>query len=696
MLLPLLALMAVLLVEVVTDQRSRHEEVARNSATRIARALDRGLVALGAMADVLATSDHLLAGDFDAFRARVQQLPRGAEAEVVVRDAYGRVLVDSENLLSVEEDVTAAEQARASGRMRVSGYLTTGAGTGPVFAVTVPVPDAGLARGWLLSLHVPLSALGKLLAPEDVPAGMTATITARDGTILARSRDAARHVGTRPMHVRPRADATEWRQGIDADGLPIVLASTPVEVAGWTAWVFLPETVFAAPLRRSLLIGSVLSLSVAGLAILLATTFAQRISQPLSMLSTAVMNGNDTPLPVTRVQECNALAQAFKAARAETRKHVRTQDQLLATLDFAQIIVRAPDGRIMVWTSGMERLTGWSRSEVAGRSSHEVLRTEFPTSPAAIEEELLAQGEWQGELSYRRRDGAPIVVASHWALHRDDGGKALAVVEACTDVTALREAEHRLREAQADLRHVARLNEMGAVAAALAHEVSQPLTAASSFAEAALRLLDQAQQGEMELGEAREAMQEAADQAVFAGRVVRRLRDFLSASGQDRAAVGLNHVVREAVALALAGSVKQGVSLNLSLAPGLPPVQADAVQIQQAVVNLTRNAVAAMAGAATRVLSVSTELAPPDAVVVRIADTGLGISDEVAATLFTPFATTRREGMGIGLSISRTIVEEHGGLLSWSSEPGEGSTFWFTLPMCQANEAKEGEALHAK
>lgn len=567
----MLAMEAFLLFGIAAAERGRHEAVARDAARRIAVSLDRGLATLGAVAEVLATSDHLPGNDIEAFRLRLQQLPRIREAGIVLRDADGAVLLAEGAMPPGERDPAAEAAAQATGRPQISGLLHDAPGGGPGFAVTVRVPDD--APGFpsrVLSVRVPAAELDRLLTREDVPAGMTAAVTDRTGTVLARTRDGPRLVGTRPGRAVPPDTPEGWRRGVDADGAPVVVAHARSSIAGWTAWVSMPERDFAAPLRRSLAATLVVAGLFAGLATILAVSFARRISKPISALVGAVKAGEGT-MPATPVREVNALADAYAAARAEAQ---------------------------------------------------------------------------------------------------------------------------RLRDAQAELRRAARLNEMGALAAALAHEINQPLTAAATFAEGALRLMPDAA-GDPRLAAAREAVRDAAAQAVLAGRIVGRLRGFLAASDGERMPTDLNAVVADAVRLALADARQRGVTLRLEQAPGLPRLALDRVQIGQVVINLVRNAVEAMGGSTRKELVVATRRRGVDRVEVSVADTGPGVATEVRGALFAPFVTAKPGGMGVGLAISRGIVEDHGGRLDWAPNPGGGAVFRFTLPL--ADGASEGTeaSLHA-
>ncbi|WP_431266952.1 ATP-binding protein [Dankookia sp. P2] len=514
-----------------------------------------------------------------------------------------------------------------------------------------------------------------------MPQGMTARLADRQGFVVARSAGPARRVGLRipaatldAMGTRPAG----WMRTEADGGTPVVAAFAHSAVSGWVTLVSLPEATFAAPLRRSLWIACGAGGLLALLATALALGFAHRIAGPIGALTGVAAEGAGAPL-ATPVREVNLVAQVLAAAQAEGRRRATEREALLATLDCAQVMVRQPDGVITLWTAGMHRLFGWTRDQALGRSSHTLLCTRFPSPLAEIEARLLAEGEWRGELRHQRSDGAEVVVASHWALRRGPDGAALAVVEACNDITAWRQAEVQLRDTQAELFRVARINAMGAMAAALAHELNQPLTAAVNFAEAARRMLAGAPEAPP-LPAARAAMAEAAGEVVRAGEILRSLRRFIGRGDTEQRPIALNPVLESATALALAGSPTLAVTLRLALAPGLPPVMADAVQLQQVVVNLVRNAVEAMSGAERRELLVASAL-DGEGIAVSIADTGPGLDLDLAGRLFVPFVSTKPDGLGFGLSISHSIVTAHDGRLEAKARPGGGTESRFTLPV---------------
>ncbi|MGA2893921.1 MAG: PAS domain S-box protein [Xanthobacteraceae bacterium] len=253
------------------------------------------------------------------------------------------------------------------------------------------------------------------------------------------------------------------------------------------------------------------------------------------------------------------------------------------------------------------------------------------------------------------------------------------------DLTERQQTEARLQELQAELVHMSRLTAMGEMASALAHELNQPLSAIANYMKGSRRLLEnRSDEGALML---RDAMDKAADQALRAGDIIRRLRDFVARGETERRVEDVKKLIEEASALALVGAKDKGVRVRFSFEPRLDFALADKVQIQQVLLNLMRNAIEAMEETETRELVVSTAAAADNMIEIGVADTGAGIAPEISAQLFQPFVTTKPQGMGVGLSISRTIIEAHGGSIAQRSNPGGGTVFSFTLPAVTNEEA---------
>ena len=255
------------------------------------------------------------------------------------------------------------------------------------------------------------------------------------------------------------------------------------------------------------------------------------------------------------------------------------------------------------------------------------------------------------------------------------------VVVIASDITERKRAEELIREHQAELAHMERLNTMGEMATGLAHELNQPLTAISTYARVALNMLDSGNQRPEILTE---AIKSARDQAQRAGEIIRNLRHFVSKHTSTKTNVNLNTLVEEVVSFTEAETRKRGVEVQLELLEDLPLISVDIVQIEQVLVNLVRNSLEVLENALikARQIAIRTSLKEEGVVLIEVADTGPGMDVETLNHIFESYVSTKGEkGMGMGLSISRSIIEAHSGRLWAESKPGHGATFYFTLPV---------------
>jgi two-component system sensor kinase FixL len=246
------------------------------------------------------------------------------------------------------------------------------------------------------------------------------------------------------------------------------------------------------------------------------------------------------------------------------------------------------------------------------------------------------------------------------------------------DLTEREASASRLQEMQNELARLARLDELGEMASTLAHELNQPLSSIANYAQGCTRLLRDVEDGIA--SRLREPLEEISRQSLRAGQIIRHLRQFVMRGETERAPEDVRKLVEEAAALALVGSREGGVRSVFDFHAGAAMVMVDRVQIQQVLINLMRNAMEAMRDSATRELTVRTVPVGHGEIAVEVADTGPGIPEEVAMQLFKPFVTTKAGGMGIGLSISRRIIEAHNGEMALVSNSAEGAVFRFTLP----------------
>jgi PAS domain S-box-containing protein len=355
---------------------------------------------------------------------------------------------------------------------------------------------------------------------------------------------------------------------------------------------------------------------------------------------------------------------------------LRRQASLLEQTHDAIIVCEAPR-TIIFWNRGAEQLYGFSKEAAIGRASHELLHTEHPLPTPVFEAVLERDGDWTGELAHTTRDGRRILVESRHVLMREADGRRL-VLETNRDITGRRQAEEAVRKAQAELVHVARVTTLGEMAASIAHEVDQPLSGVVINATACLRFLAGASPN---LDEVRDGLHAIARDGRRASDVIARIRALARRTQTEKEPLDIDEVIREVVALAEGEARRARARLRTELVGNLPRVLGDRVQLQQVVLNLLLNGLEAMHAVVSgpRELIISTHGEATDRVRVAVQDSGSGIDPELANSIFDAFYTTKRGGMGLGLSISRTIVEQHGGRLWVVPNKGPGTTFHFTV-----------------
>ncbi|MGH6926594.1 MAG: PAS domain S-box protein [Propylenella sp.] len=370
---------------------------------------------------------------------------------------------------------------------------------------------------------------------------------------------------------------------------------------------------------------------------------------------------------------------AHATAEANAREaHVRS---ILDTVPDAMIVIDE-QGIIQSFSSAAERLFGCSEGEVIGRNVKMLMPSPYREEHDGYLSRYLSTGERRiigiGRVVVgERRDGStfPMELAVG-EMHSSDRRYFTGFIR---DLTERQQTEARLQELQAELVHISRLTAMGEMASALAHELNQPLSAIANYLRGSHRLL--ADRTEPDAGRLRTALDKASEQALRAGEIIRRLRDFVARREAEMQVESLSKLVEEASALALVGAKQHGIKVHFDLDRRADLVYADKVQVQQVLLNLLRNAIDAMAESDSprRELSISARATGGNMVETSVADTGPGIAPEIEAQLFQPFVTTKKDGMGVGLSISRTIIEAHGGSLWVEPNPGGGSVFRFTV-----------------
>jgi two-component system, LuxR family, sensor kinase FixL len=374
--------------------------------------------------------------------------------------------------------------------------------------------------------------------------------------------------------------------------------------------------------------------------------------------------------------------------RNRVRATTAGREALAREAHLTSILDTVPDAMIVIderglmqsFSSAAERLFGYKSSEVIGKNIKILMPSPYRENHDGYIERYLRTGERRiigiGRVVVgERRDGSTFPMELAVGEMRSSNQRFFTGF--IRDLTERQHTEARLQELQSELVHISRLTAMGEMASALAHELNQPLSAIANYMKGSRRLLENST--DKQSGLLRDAMDKAAEQALRAGQIIRRLRDFVARGESERRVESVKKLVEEASALALVGAKDQGVRVRFQFDSAVDLVLADKVQVQQVLLNLLRNAVEAMEGSQRRELVVSTVAETDDMIAISVADSGSGITPEIMSQLFQPFVTNKRHGMGVGLSISRTIVEAHGGQIGVEPNPTGGTIFRFTL-----------------
>ncbi|WP_242123520.1 PAS domain-containing sensor histidine kinase [Sphingobium sp. Sx8-8] len=352
---------------------------------------------------------------------------------------------------------------------------------------------------------------------------------------------------------------------------------------------------------------------------------------------------------------------------------------ILATVPDALIVIDMR-GAIVSFSAAAQRMFQYAESDVLGENISMLMPSPDRERHDGYIDHYLHTGEKRiigiGRLtSARRRDGSTFPIELSVGEVQDQGRRLFTGF--IRDLTERQQAERRVADLQAELAHASRVTAMGTLASALAHELNQPLTAIANYLEAGRDLLDAG--GPVDREMLREAMDESARQALRAGEIIRSLREFIKRGETMRQPEPLRALLAEGAALAFIGADSRGIDMDIQVDRRIDKVLVNRVQLQQVIINLVKNAVEAMAGSPARILRLSAVPIDSGRVEVVVADSGTGLDPDMSRTLFTPFTTTKASGMGVGLSISQTIIEGHGGRIWARPSPWGGTEFHFTL-----------------
>lgn len=395
-------------------------------------------------------------------------------------------------------------------------------------------------------------------------------------------------------------------------------------------------------------------------------------------------------LAIRLVARTNAL---LRARLRETRRSLAESEDAFRALaeSFSLGVLAHAEGRLLSANDSLCRLLGREPGSLVGAGLDElILAEDLPrflsmgatAGPEGSPEADLARA--RGEYRMRRRDGSALWVEAAGTRVTLRGVEAVQVV--ASDISPRRDADGKRRELEElarmqeeQLEHSTRLAELGGMAAAISHELNQPLTGIRNYARNAFYMIEKGLGGEEEVKGNLRLISEQVDRAA---KIINQMRELTRRTDRTSAAVDINGVVRESVEFLLPQMRLSEVEVTLTLAPDLPPVWGDRIRMAQVFLNLLTNARQAMDGAAERRLSIASrrDSLADRPVVIEVSDTGRGFTEETARLLFQPFYTTRKGGHGLGLSISRAIIQDHGGTIVASGRPGAGASFTIRLP----------------
>ena len=342
------------------------------------------------------------------------------------------------------------------------------------------------------------------------------------------------------------------------------------------------------------------------------------------------------------------------------------------------IVSKNLDGIITSWNTGAERLFGYAAEEAIGQNITLIIPPDRRDEERAIVEQLTRDERVDHFETVRmRKDGSLLDVALTISPMKDAAGRIVGASKLARDITERKRSEEALRQAQADLAHMSRVTTMGELTASLAHEIRQPISAAVTNAKTCLRWLAR---DEPDVAEACEAASRLVKDVTRAADIIGRISSLFKKDALQRELVDVNELIREMILLLRSEAGRYSISIRTELAEGLPKVMADRVQLQQVLMNLMLNGIEAMGDMGTGgELTIKSQQGDNRQLLISVGDTGVGLEPEQAQQIFNAFFTTKPQGSGMGLPISRSIIESHGGHLWATSNSGPGATFQFTL-----------------
>ena len=652
----------------------------------------------------LGTSRMLSLGDLQGFHARAMEALTNLHADsILVLDTNGRMLMSTRRPYGAALPMLAStpllRRILADGKPGVSDLFTGPLNQALIYTVAVPIRRDGRIV-MTLNATATTTQLAHVIAEQRLPPSWRASVVDTGGRVVARSHDIERYAGQRLSddQLRPAAAAPEGSfETRTLDGIDVLVVFSRSPLSGWTAYLGIPLHELNAGLRSTVawLIGATLAALALGLA--LAWLMGGRITRSVQALippALAIGEGGVPVIPALHFREAQELGQALRNAGASVR------EARAASQESAQRLALAADAaRLGIWIRDLRQQTIWVsdqwRALFGFTGEQQVALADLLDRVHVDDRAHVAQtldsarlGAPRYEIEYRivRPDGTLRWIGSQGSAENDSSGRPVLVRGVSLDITARKLAELDAQQKQKEVTHLSRLAVLGELSGALAHELNQPLTAILSNAQAARRFM--AQQPP-DLVEVTEILDDIIAEDERAGAVIQRLRRLFDNHDTPRAPVHLHQLADGVIHLLRNDLINHGMVVRTDFAAGDDLTNADAVQLQQVLINLLMNACDAMAGVtpAQAMIVVRTAADGPGAVRLSVIDAGSGIADADLARIFEPFYTTKARGMGLGLSICRNIVAAHQGRLWAENNRGGGASVHLRLPLARGAAA---------